>query len=358
MACDGQVLRNSSDFAVLNSFGRDFYKVLTKIDGNVIASPLSCMFALGMIHAGVKGCTKVQLAQKLKLPEDGACAAELFLHVSNLLKDIQNVELSLANKAFVADGLDILEEYYSVLQKSFFAEAENLNFALEDATDKINSWVKNRTMDKIVKLFDGKWASPFDPEETYSADFHPGSKSPVKVPMMYQRGAFVHTHMQDYDAQALVLPYAGGDISMVIMLPNKPDGLEELEKKLGAVELREILKDANSTDVELFLPKFKTETTIELGPYLALMGLEFLFEGSADYSGISKNEKLSLTRMVQKAFIEVNEEGTEAAAASGGSFERSGADVRFCCKHPFLYFVAYRGQFSLFGGRVSLPTLN
>ncbi|XP_065345565.1 serpin B4-like [Cloeon dipterum] len=367
------------DVAPFNGFGQSFHKVLNnRTEGNVVASSLSCMMALGMIYFGSKDLTRSVMSKALQLPEDQFEAASKFQAMSTVLEGIKGVELALGNKAFVSESTNILPEYLTVLNQSFNASPESINFLSKNSSSIVNGWVKNVTRGKIVNLFKdddfspytklalinaiyfkGQWKSRFEPGKTVKAPFYVRPDFSVRVPMMYQNGSFLHADLKDYNAQVVVLPYEGNDVSMVVVLPNAKDGLKALEQKLDRLELlKDLLNMTTLTSVDLFLPKFKFETFIDLKPQLRTMGLRNIFSWStADFSGITKSEKLRVSKIVQKAIIEVNEEGTVASVATGLLMDdRFGQQsVTFRCDHPFLFFLTYNGSFSLFEGRVANP---
>ncbi|CAB3368739.1 Hypothetical predicted protein [Cloeon dipterum] len=354
---------------------KNFYQAVGKIDGNVVSSPVSCIYALGMLYAGSNNQTRKIMAKALQLPEDLTETAAKFEAVSlALTQGLNGVEFSIANKAFAAEDINIPLDYITLISKSFLASAENADFKRpEEATAKINDWVNAKTKGLIEKLLDepldiktrlvllnamyfkGQWKSQFKPENTKMTQYYWGNYDIyMEVPMMNKIDNYRHAHLPDLDAQAIAIPYEGDDINLLVILPNKEDGLYSLIDKINQVDdLKSIMSKMTTDVIDVFLPKFKIESTIDLEPYLREMGLADIFE-MPDLSGISATENLKVSKAIQKAVIEVNEEGTVASSSTGIVVIEKSMNV-FRCDHPFFFFLTYRDKFSLFGGKFDKP---
>ncbi|CAB3385094.1 Hypothetical predicted protein [Cloeon dipterum] len=320
-----------------SEFSREFYRVVAEAEpGNLVSSPMSCLIALAMAHAGAKGDSIPKIARGLRLPENITDALQGLSEVVEQLREAPSVELSIANKIYVKQDFPILEEYSTALEKYFQVEAENVVFTDPSTADKINDWVSNQTKDKIKNLVDsnsfdgltrlvlvnaiyfkGPWLKPFKKDKTHNRPFFTDENNSVEVPFMYQKTHFPYNKLDELDAQLLVMPYEGLELSMAIILPNKKEGLKELEEKLATADLGKLLQSGYPRDVEVYLPKFKIETSLDLVDHLSKMGLSHIFSDDVNLTGISIAEELKVSKVVQKAFIEVSEEGTEAAAATG-----------------------------------------
>jgi serpin B len=202
--------------------------------------------------------------------------------------------------------------------------------------------------------FKGTWKWKFDAKKTEDAEFTLASKKTVETSLMYQRGNFAYNAYESM--QVIELPYGAGDISMFVILPEKADGLSDIEKQLSPEKLGEWTSKMINCEVDLYLPKFKLTQSVQLDETLKAMGMPTAFSrNEADFSGISSIEPLFISKVVHKAFIDVNEAGTEAAASTA-VIGAKGGPVDFRADHPFLYFIRDNRTGSiLFLGRVMNP---
>jgi len=243
---------------------------------------------------------------------------------------------------------------------------------------RINRWVEDHTNDRIQDLmpagsvgpltrlvlanavfFKGDWAKQFKASATFSEQFKTDAGGQVVVPMMSQEASFQYG--QHPGLQVLSMPYAGGDLSMVILLPEANDGLQKLEAELSAETLKQWTGRLRKTKIVVQVPKFKAESSFGLNPTMQAMGMTDAFTaGKADFSGMSDRDGLFISDAVHKAFIEVNEEGTEAAAATGIAIRPMSAQpmpVVFHADHPFLYLIRHEATGAiLFMGRMMDPS--
>ena len=309
-------------------------------DRNLLVSPFSISSALAMTYAGAQGRTAQQMSDVLgfTLPNDRLHSAYGAL-VGDLTADRPAYQLSVANRLFGQAGYSFKQPFLDVTANDYHAPLEATNFVgdPEGSRQHINDWVANQTHDKILNLlpqgsvttdtrlvltnaiyFNGKWKSKFDEQNTtdrpfYSAD---GSAAPAKT--MFQQQTFRFGQFDGF--KMLEMPYAGDDLSMVVMLPTARDGLNGLETSLTPDMLTASLNGMYSTDVDVYLPKFKFDASFQLGDTLKSMGIIDTFNPiQADLSGIVSPdvEQLYISSVIHKATIEVDEAGTVAAAATG-----------------------------------------
>jgi len=376
--------------AVSDAFARDLFARLAARPGNLVVSPASVDSCLLLVLAGARGETAAQMTSALHLNGDSKSDAPLDLEAlldraqgrgkpADGSKSAGN-SLSVANSIWMQKGLPVEAAYRKLLQTGNRARFETADFAhqTEAARVAINHWVSGQTQGKIQELlaqnaldpsvrlvlvnaiyFKGVWEKPFPHQATRPAPFHRPGQPDVAVPTMYCHGDFRYLATDDY--QAVEVPYANSDYAMVVLLPREMDGLSRLEKALSERGLQELDK-LWLEDVELYLPKFKINSVYpELGATLAAMGMQDLFSERANLSGISA-DPLMLSKVVHQAVIEVDEKGTEAAAATAGiavptaaPFEPKPKPV-FRADHPFLFALRHRQTGDLlFLGRVEMP---
>nr|CAD7569671.1 unnamed protein product [Timema californicum] len=325
-------------------FTFSLYKILAKAkSGNIIVSPMSLEVVLAMAYFGARGETAEQIATGISLPAERNLALDGFRHLLSSFKSTSNLTLEIANKVFTQQNYVIKEDFQALVKKSFLSEAQALNFADNVVSaGVINQWVEEKTKNKIKDLispdmldsltrlvmvnavyFKGNWQDQFKPEMTTTEPFYVSAEVKKDVRMMHLKKHFRYSEVDELEAQVLELPYEERQVSMVILLPNDRNGLPNLEAKLTSEKLTEVLSQLHSTEVNVSIPRFKLEDTIDLNSVLQEMGMNNMFEDSADFSGITDDAAgLKVSQVVQKAFIEVNEEGSEAAAATGSCVAR------------------------------------
>src|SRR6185295_10729989 len=322
-----------------NEFATDLYaRLRSDKSSNLFFSPYSISTALAMTYAGAEGPTEVQIAKVLHFPVPEPKLHPAFntlrksLVVSNKTPGFQ---LRAANRLWGQKGFHFLPEFLQVTNDNYGAELGLLDFKQSEVARKtINSWIEEQTDRKIQDLiapgvltadtrlvltnaiyFKGRWTHEFSKSATTDAPFHTSDSQRITVPMMHQ------THRLRYGAsdnlQLLELPYVGdGRLSMLILLPNKIDGLTDLEKRLTNENLQKWSAGLKSREVKVHLPRFKMTSEFSLGDLLASMGMPLAFSDKADFSRMSTEEQLFISAVIHKAFVDVNEEGTEAAAAT------------------------------------------
>lgn len=247
--------------------------------------------------------------------------------------------IGIANKIYVKTGYSLQDEYTALVAKHFKSAVELIQFAESDnAAKTINGWVEEKTNNRIKDLispdmlddstravlvnaiyFKGKWTYPFNPKFTQKLPFWITPDQSVDVDTMNIKKKFRYAKLDSLDSTALELTYKDSNISMLIILPNQRNGLQALEKRIGEINLTEIDQQLYSTEVEVFLPKFEYEYEVDLNDILSKMGMPTAFNANkADFSGLLKSpEPLYISKVIHKAFIKVDEEGAEAAAATG-----------------------------------------
>uniref|UniRef100_A0A023GN63 Putative tick serpins 9 n=1 Tax=Amblyomma triste TaxID=251400 RepID=A0A023GN63_AMBTT len=360
--------------AANNEFAVRLLKVLpSRPDENVFFSPYSLSTALGMAYVGAKGATQQELSTALGyntalLNEDDVQAA--FADQNHRLQaHASQAGLEVANSAAVQENFSVLESYYNALNHTFNAHVFKVDFEQhgQQAIDVINAWVKEATRNKIDKLFadplstdtrlvlvnaiifKGLWELQFDPRETRKHAFYNGGTQATEVDSMFSRRETLRGFSEELQSQVIELLYRDSDYSMVIVLPQERDGVEAVKQVLTVEKLNEAISSLNNRTVVISLPKFKLDKLNPLKSNLTHLGLRSIFE-DADLSGITGDRQLVISDVVQRAVVEVNEEGTQAAAASGVvGVNRIGIEpFRFIVDHPFLFFIRDRRTQELF----------
>lgn len=363
------------------AFALDLYQQIRGEPGNLFLSPHSISTSLAMTYAGARGETEQQMARALHftLPQETLHPAFADLQASlNAAQSSDTVQLSVANSLWPAKDLSLKPDFLAGVERNYQTRLTPLDYGQPEVARKtINRWVENQTRDKIKDLiqpgvlgpdtvlvlanaiyFKGRWLHEFKPANTLTQPFHLTSTSTIDGPMMHQRSLECGYH-EDADVQVLELPYRGERLSMVVLLPAKVDGLAELEEGLTAPRLEAWLRGLSSSrEVNVWLPKFKTTSSFTLNRPLTALGMVDAF-GAADFSGMFAGGGPAISEVVHKAFVEVNEEGTEAAAATGVIMKMSAGPppATFRADHPFLFFIRDRITGSiLFLGRIQNPT--
>jgi len=364
----------------INKFSFDLYKKLKdeNKEKNLFYSPASISIALAMTYAGARGNTEKQMADVLNftLPQD-----RLHLAYSKLIENLKSnkdYELSIVNALWLQKDYKYLQEFLNTMKKYYKGGFNEVDYKTnpEGARIKINDWVSRETKEKIKDIlqpgditkltrlvitnaiyFKGKWLTEFDKEFTRDEDFYLINGQKTKVKMMYQENRF--NYYENDDLQLLEMPYKGDKVSMVIILP-KTGKFVTVENMMDEKKLQEWLKNAMKTKVKVYIPRFKFTQMFGLSEDLSKMGMEDAFdENKADFSGINgRKNDLYISKVIHKAFVEVNEEGTEAAAATAVILDTKALieELVFKADHPFIFFIRDKEAGSiLFMGRVMDP---
>jgi len=364
-----------------NAFAMDLYSRLAKQPGNFVVSPLSLDAALTMTYAGARGKTARQMAHVLHFENSDT---NVHAGLSALLKDLQaanklGCQLDIANALWVEKNYPFLLSYLAFLHDQYDASLNQYEKVADDEAKRtalrkeISSWVEGKTHDKIKDIippdlpsyntrmilvnaiyFKGLWATPFNRKLTKDAPFHVSAEKFVSVLTMHVRTKLKYG--ENDGIQVLEMPYHSNRLSMVILLPRKNDGLTALEKTLTVSGIQQLLQTSTSQEVNVSLPKFTETTEFRLKETLGEMGMADAFSGDeADFSGIVKVRRLWIEDVLHKTYMSVDEEGTEAAAATAVFLEDS-VPVMFSADHPFLFLIKDNSTGAiLFMGRVTNP---
>jgi serpin B len=360
-------------------FALDLYAELREESGNLFLSPHSISTALAMSYAGARGETARQMANVLHFSlEPGRLhpAFGAMLLSDQATREESGYRLDVANAMWGQKGYGFLEDYLALTREHYDAGFREVDFveATEQARQIINAWIEDQTEHRIRELlqrpdldpatvlvltnaiyFKGSWASRFDEKHTKDGPFWMNEKDNVVVPMMHQVARFPLATLDNLDI--LELPYQGDRLAMVVLLPKKREGLTALEKSLSRENLNRWLGLLSPQPVRLSLPRFKLERRFELSRTLQAMGMIDAFApGRADFSGMTGNRELFISLVIHQAEVEVNEEGTEASAATAVVHKRGAPPTAFVVDHPFLFLIRDKQSGSiLFMGRVVNP---
>ncbi|KAM4841440.1 serpin B4-like [Thomomys bottae] len=380
-------------------FTVDILQKLGTSADNAFFSPLSISSALSMVLLGARGNTAQEIEEVLHFSEvtgekakSTACHAEdaeiLTQQFQKLLNELNKptdtFELKTANCLYGEKNFQFLQEYLDKVKKGYQANVESLDFVhkAEESRKKINTWVESQTNEKIKDLFPdgsldastvlvlvnaiyfkGKWDQKFPKENTEEGTFWLSKDVSTPVKMMKQTERFKFASLEDEQVKILEIPYKGKELSMVVLLPSEVDGLQKLQDKLTAEKLLDWTSSQNMSEEKLYLclPRFKMEKKYDLKDTLEHLGMVDVFDGQkADLSGMSQHGPLVVTKALHQSFVEVTEEGTEAAAATGVEVGLTSTRVveEFCCDHPFLFFIKEnKNNCILFFGRFASPSV-
>ncbi len=369
-----------------NRFACDLYQQLANESAseNLFFSPYSISSALAITYEGARGTTADEIRSVLRLPESDTLRREGFAGINaGLNSGDANDTLRTANALWAEETYQFLPEYITTAERYYSANATNLDFAgaPEESRRTINQWVDEQTEGKIQDLlppgsvspltllvitnaiyFKGTWADPFDATRTEDADFRVSQSENVTVPMMQRSGDYPYAETDTL--QVLAMPYAhesGRQLSMLVLLP-KDENLTAAEITLDAEKSSELQQSLVSQRVDVDFPKFTLETEYRLPRALAAMGMPTAFTDTANFSGMDGTGGLFISDVIHKAFVDVNEEGTEAAAATAIGMNATAApnDVEttpvFRADHPFVFLILDNDTGNiLFMGRVVRP---
>ncbi len=339
-----KVTQNNTQFAI------DLYKKIKTEEGNIFFSPYSISTALALTYGGARVQTAKQMATILHFSLEYEELHSAFADIQTKLNAIQQqekIQLNIANSLWPHNKYPFLKEYLELAKKSYQAEITPVDYEKdpESARLKINSWIERETKDKIKDIisdpldpltrlilanaiyFKGEWISQFEKSATEKMPFHLDVTEITEVPLMHQTNDL--NYSEDKIVQILEMPYAGNELSMVIVLPRKIDGLQNVEEILTVESLKEWIENSYEMPVDVYLPRFKMTFQFDLKKVLKEMGMNDAFVmGKANFSGMDGNPNyLFIGFAVHKAFVDVNEEGTEAAAATVGGCFPSGTEV-------------------------------
>lgn len=353
---------------------------------NIVFSPLSVALALGMVELGARGASLEEIRQAVGFSHllPGVEFSLLQNLTAALSEDNAHYVIRFANSLLLQEGITFNPEFLHLMKKYFQADVETVDFSESAAVaDQINTWVENHTESKIHDLFSaedfssvtrltlvnavyfrGSWKNQFRPENTRTFSFSRDDGSEVQTLMMYQQGDFYYGEFSDGSQEAggvyqvLEMPYEGEDMSMLIVLPRQEVPLASLEPIFKAALLEEWANNVKRQKVEVYMPRFKVEQKIDLRSTLQDLGIKNIFTNDADLSAMTDGKDLHIGKAVQKAYLEVTEEGAEGAVGSGmiALTRTLVLYPQVMADHPFFFVIRNRRTGTiLFMGRVMTP---
>lgn len=358
-----------------NRFMLDFYSLASsKAEDNVFFSPWSMISAFSVLYEGAKGDTAEEIGSAFYLPRDDSARRTSFESMQGELNvNGSGYELRNANALWIKNGFGVKEDFVNTARQFYDSEVAEVSFPADE--EKIDAWVEQKTNNKIKDLvkdktdsstrlvitnavyFKGTWLTQFDPNQTKEDDFKVNPEKTVKVPMMHRDGGF--TYLETGDLQILSMPYKGERMSMMVLLP-KDGNLESFEESLSVQELEGWKQSLQQQRVKVFIPKFTLQTAYGLTEKMQKLGMSLAFDpDNADLSGMAEKQ-LFVQFAIHKAFVDVNEEGTEAAAATGigiGLTSEPSPPPVFRADRPFVFLIQDNETgLVLFMGKVVDPT--
>uniref|UniRef100_A0A8C4XL39 Serpin domain-containing protein n=1 Tax=Falco tinnunculus TaxID=100819 RepID=A0A8C4XL39_FALTI len=368
------------------------------VNENIFYSPLSIISALSMVYLGARENTKAQIDKVVHFDKiagfgeaiESQCVTSASIHslkdmFTQITKPSDNYSLSFASRLYAEEAYSILPEYLQCVKELYKGGLETISFqtAADQARDLINSWVESQTNGMIKNIlqpgavdletemvlvnaiyFKGMWEKAFKDEDTQTVPFRMTEQSIVltlkskPVQMMYQVGSFKVAVMASDKIKILELPYASGQLSMVVVLPDDVSGLEQLEASITSEKLMEWTSSSimEEKKIKVYLPHMKIEEKYNLTTVLMALGMTDLFSPSANLSGISSAEKLKVSEAVHEAFVEIYEAGSEVVGSTEAGTEVTSVSEEFKADHPFLFLIKHNPTNSiLFFGRCFSP---
>ena len=384
---DGMLPPDSPDIMAIvkanNRFALNLYRFYGEKykDDNIFFSPFSISSAFLILYEGTRGKTAEEIRNVFGFPARADVRREGYLSLyEEINKPGKKYELSLANALWVQKDYRFLKQYLSLVERYYRGKATNLDFRgdPEGSRKIINKWVEEKTKEKIKDLlpqgsinpltrmvitnaiyFKGLWIFPFDKKKTTDADFKVSPEKVVKVKMMSLPRPQRFNYAETSDLQILEMPYEGDELSMLVLLPRE-NSLEKLEKELSPENLSKWREMLQSREVVVYFPKLKIVRKYGMVEDLRKMGMPSAFDpAKADLSGLTGKKDLFVTAVYHQAYVDINEEGTEAAAATGIVVGRTAVEKRiiFRADHPFIFLIQDRRNGNiLFIGRVYNPS--
>ena len=361
-----------------NAFGFDLFKTLVEAErnNNIFISPSSIALALSMVYNGAKGETKDAIEKTLRFKDlDISTINQQSLRLINLLKNPDpKVELSIANSVWARKGIEVRQDFLTTVRKYYNAEISTIDFKDPSAVRTINSWISKNTKGKIPQIvetiptdmvmylinavyFKGSWTTEFDKKLTQERLFTPANGAPKNHPLMRQTHVLPYLETETF--QSVNLPHGQNKrLSMYVFLPRN---LETFIKGFDIKAWDNWMTKYETIEGTILLPRFKMEYAKELRPVLTKLGMGAAFQNDADLSGISDKERSKMSEVVHKTYVDVNEEGTEAAAATSvgrtvTSFEPQRKTFYMEVNRPFFFAIRdNQNQEILFMGIVNNP---
>jgi serpin B len=366
-----------------NAFAVALYHQLSHQAGNLFFSPESISTALAMAYAGARGSTASEMAKALHFTVP---PGQLHPAMGALLRDLNathtDYQLNVANALWTQQGYTFLDQFLNLLKTDYGAGLQQVDFkgAPEAARSTINQWVEQKTQDKIKDLlargslrpdtrlvltnaiyFKGNWQTQFDKAQTKTEDFYLSQTQPAATPLMHREGSFGYFDGGTF--QVLEIPYKSKALSLIVLLPKERSGLPGLEDAMTASNMQQWLSRVVPVPkVVVTIPRFKSTQEFELSTALRALGMPQAFGGGADFSGMTGKRDFAISAVIHKAFVDVNEEGTEAAAATAVTMRALAMRAPgppppvFRADHPFVFVIRDNSARSiLFMGRITDP---
>jgi serine protease inhibitor len=342
-----------------NEFAFDLFKKTIETSGetNVFVSPLSVSIALGMTWNGANGQTKTEMETTLKMSGLSATDINDYYKIMQTTLPVidPTTKLSLANSIWYRTGFQVKSNFLQINTNYFNAEVREIDFAQAWAKDTINNWCARKTNNLVKNVLDeipsnavmylinavyfkGIWRKQFDTKKTFETDFSNEAKQQVKVNMMYQKDTF--NYVQDDNAQYLDMPYGNKAFSMTVVLPNEGKTTADILNNLTVDNWKNTLQNMTEQEVDVYMPRFKTSNKFLLNDELKNMGMKLAFEESADFTNIA-DDHLLVSRVIHDTYVEVTEEGTEAAAVTAVEIIKTAMPIIpvFRVNKPFIYII-------------------
>ena len=368
-----------------NQFAFDFYSRISQNsnyeeDENIFFSPVSISTAFSILYEGAREDTEKEIRSVFGFSQDAQERRSNYASLANSINEKSSADddtkLQIANALWLAQNFEPLPKYVDVATTYYNNTVDAVDFESGDGANKINDWVKTKTENKIKKVlesgstgpntrmvitnaiyFKGTWEYPFDPEDTYEGNFVTGSRETVKVPMMMYPHKMEINHTHTDQLHMLEMPYNGNALSMLIILPHDMDEFKSVESSLTRERLNSLKDKFYDLGLTVHIPKFTLETAYGLEKTLSDMGMPSAFSRTdADLSGIAGNKGLFVSQAVHKAFVDVNEKGTEAAGVTMVGVDESSGQL-FQANRPFIFLIQDNETDQiLFMGRVMDPT--
>jgi serpin B len=356
-----------------------YQKIATAKNGNVIMSPLSIQSATSLAYFGTSGKTEQEMKAAMHYNElSRNQIADSFADLQGKIKETTG--LNIANKIFLNNGFSVKPSFQEVATKSFESKTETVNFGESKKAAKfINDWVESKTNDKIKDLinpeslssntkmvlvnaiyFKGVWVNPFDEKDTKKSKFFLNDQDTVDTDFMFTDEFFQYGKIRSLGASVLELPYEDTDFSLMIILPDSRTGLSRLETRLNEIDLEEVSSNLLTHKTRLYLPKFKIECEVDLKEVLTNLVMGRMFSDNAEFTELLETSgAMKISKAIHKAFIEVDEVGTEAAATTAFEIEDRVFYIpkykaEFKADHPFLFVLRSKSQ-TIFMGRFVAP---
>ncbi|KAM6410915.1 LOW QUALITY PROTEIN: ovalbumin-like [Pluvialis apricaria] len=381
--------------AASTEFCFDVFKELKvqHVNENIFYSPLTIISALSMVYLGARENTRAQIDKVVHFDKitgfgdttESQCGTSVSVHTSlkdmfiQITKPSDNYSVSFASRLYAEETYPILPEYLECVKELYKGGLEPISFqtAADQARELINSWVESQTNGMIKNIlqpgsvdpqtqmvlvnavyFKGMWEKAFKDEDTQTVPFRMTEQERKPVQMMYQIGSFKVAVMPSEKMKILELPYASGELCMLVMLPDDVSGLEELESSITVEKLMEWTSSnmMEERKMKVYFPRMKIEEKYNLTSVFMALGMTDLFSSSANLSGISSAEPLKMSEAVHEAFIEIYEAGSEVVGSTGAGMDVTSVSEEFRADHPFLFLIKHNPTNSiLFFGRCVSP---